>query len=120
LWKIILENKSHPNDLISTFNSFKRIAPLKRLLWNFLFLIPLLAVLVFWNFRSLKKSHQLQIFVSTHLITITLIPLFTEICVALFDIFPKNLLKQFLLFLSSLKIIAFWHYILIFLAITCD
>lgn len=116
-WEIINEKTKLSKELSSDLRKANFIFPIKRLLIEFLFLIPLLFIFIFWNNKSIKKGRHLQIFISSHLIVVALIPVFFEICHAVFEIIPKKILKTFIEFLESLKLIAIWHYILTIIAI---
>ena len=91
--------------------------PLKKLLMQLAFLLPLLAVLAAWNTVSLKKERDLQILVSSHLVVIACIPVFARIVSTVYDIIPKILLKQLIEWLEAFNLVAIWYYLAIGLAI---
>lgn len=116
-WQIIAEQRNFSAELKSDLRKLNYIFPLKKLLFEMLFLLPLFAVLLWWNSISFKKERALQSFISSHLIVVTFIPIFITICKAVFEIIPDKLFKELIDFLESLKLIAFWHYFLVVLAI---
>jgi hypothetical protein len=91
--------------------------PMKRLGIRILFLLPVFVLLFFWNSASIRKNRYLQAFISSHLLIVSLIPAFFEVCQAVFDIIPRKLLKKVMEFLESWNLIAIWYYILIVLAV---
>lgn len=91
--------------------------PIKRLAMRVLFLLPVIALLFYWNSVSIRKSRYLQAFISSHLLIVSFIPAFFEICQAVFDIIPHKLFKKVMEFLESWNLIAIWYYILIIVAI---
>lgn len=91
--------------------------PVKRLGMEMLFLLPLFLVFYFWNSRSIAKQRPFQTLVSSHLIVVTLIPVFFKLVELVYDIIPKKLLKHVLALLESLGLVALWHYLLMGLAV---
>ncbi len=116
-WEIIEKRSSLSDQLKNDLRRINFTYPIKRLLFELLFLVPILIIVVFWNNRSLKREKRLQTFVSSHLLVVTIIPLFFEICHAAFDIIPKDIIKEFIKFLESINLIAIWHYVLIVVAV---
>lgn len=91
--------------------------PVKRLGIELIFLLPLIAVFYLWNAASIRKSHKVQLLVSSHLLVVTAIPVLFKIAELIYDILPKKLLQRLIEFLESLKLVALWHYIVMTLAI---
>ena len=91
--------------------------PAKRLGMEMLFLLPLLVVFYFWNSRSISGNRPFQALVSSHLLVVTLIPVFFKIVDLIYDIIPRKLLRQLIELLESLKLVAIWHYLLITAAV---
>jgi hypothetical protein len=91
--------------------------PVKRLLMQLIFLLPLFLLFYFWYSRSIKKGLGLQTLISSHLLVITFIPIFLKISEAIYDIIPKKLLKALWELLISLKLVALWHYLIIIISI---
>lgn len=91
--------------------------PIKKILMQMAFLLPLLFLFYLWNSISIRKDYGLQTLISSHLIIIIFIPILLNISETIYDIIPKKLLKYIWELLISLKLIAIWHYIIIFSAI---
>lgn len=91
--------------------------PVKRLAWEFLFLLPLFLVFYIWNARSIKRNKAFQVLVSSHLLVVTVIPAFCKLLVLVYDIIPHKLLTRLIELLISLNLIAVWHYVVMILAI---
>jgi len=91
--------------------------PVKKLAMQLLFLLPLFAVFYAWNSASIKGSRSLQTLVSSHLLVVSFIPIFCKIIETVYDIIPKQLLHKLIALLTSLKLVAIWHYLIIALAI---
>lgn len=101
-------------------NDLRRINftyPIKRLGIRILFLLPVIVLLFIWNSASIRKNRYLQTFISSHLLIVSFIPAFFEICQAVFDIIPHKLFKKVIEFLESWNLIAIWYYILMIGAI---
>ena len=91
--------------------------PVKKLGMQMIFLLPLFVVFYAWNNASIRKNRGLQTLVSSHLLGISFIPIFFKIIETVYDIIPKKLLDKLIDMLESLKLVAIWHYLLIFLAV---
>ncbi|MFA4828715.1 MAG: zinc ribbon domain-containing protein [Thermodesulfovibrionales bacterium] len=91
--------------------------PIKRLGIRILFLLPVIILLFLWNSTSIRKNRYLQTFISSHLLIVSFIPAFFEICQAVFDIIPHKLFQKIMEFLEVWNLIAIWYYILIIVAI---
>src|SRR5690606_7517932 len=68
--------------------------PVKVLLMQLSFLLPLLIGFYFWFNRSLKKGRGIQTLISSHLLVVTAIPVALKLFWMIYDILPKRLLKQ--------------------------
>ncbi|CAH2031889.1 zinc ribbon domain-containing protein [Trichlorobacter ammonificans] len=91
--------------------------PVKKFGMQVLFLLPLLAVFYLWNSASIKKNRGLQTLVSSHLLVVAAVPVFCKVVEAVYQIIPKQLLATLIELLTSFKLIAVWHYLLIALAV---
>jgi len=91
--------------------------PVKKLVMQMLFLLPLFAVFYFWNASSIRKGRGIQVLVSAHLLVVSFIPIFFKIIETVYDIIPKKLLQKLIGLLESLKLVAIWYYLVIALAI---
>ncbi|MGM0509353.1 MAG: zinc ribbon domain-containing protein, partial [Fusobacteriota bacterium] len=116
-WKIIENREDVSEELAEDIRKSNFFFPIKELIVQFIFLIPLLTFFVWWNIVSLKKAKSIQIFISSHLILITLIPIFFKICEMVFDIIPDKIIKTFIDYLESIKLIGIWNYILTAVAV---
>ena len=103
--------------LLSDLRSLNFWYPVKKLGMQMVFLLPLFAVFFFWNSASIRKNRGLQTLVSSHLLVVSFIPVFSKIIETVYDIIPKKLLKALIDLLESLKLVAIWHYLVIALAV---
>lgn len=102
---------------VSDIDSFEKWYKFRQLAWEMLFLIPLFLLFYLWNHRSIKKENGLQVLISTHLLVVIVIPIFIKILHVVLELIPQHFFKKLFETLSSLHIMAIWHYILILLAI---
>lgn len=87
--------------------------PLKRTVFQFVFLIPLLVVF-FWLYkRSVKKENNILVLVFAHLLVVVSIPIVLELFRFLLDVIPFHFLRDFLEVLEALDLIIIWNYLLI-------
>lgn len=118
LWNFVLGDNFQK---IKTLEKDLQIAyfwfPIKKLLMEFAFLIPLFMIFWIWNSYSIKKNNWTQSLISSHLIVITFIPIFWKIVETVLDIIPKKLLEKIMEFLASFKLLAIWYYIVVFVGI---
>lgn len=91
--------------------------PVKKLAMQLLFLLPLFAVFYAWNNASIRGNRGLQTLVSSHLLVVSFIPIFCKLIETVYDIIPKKLLHTLITLLTSLKLVAIWHYLIMALAI---
>lgn len=91
--------------------------PLKRLAVNILFLLPVIVILYLWNSASIRKNRYLQTFISSHLLIVSFIPAFFEVCRAVFDLIPHRLLREIMAFLELWHLTAIWYYLLMAAAV---
>jgi len=117
LWNEIIEQQKHRESLRDDLRSSIFWFPVKKLLMQLLFLIPLFIIFYIWYSRSIKKARGLQTLVSSHLLIVVFVPIFFKIVEAVYDIIPKKLLKFIWALLLSMNLIAIWHYIIIALSI---
>jgi hypothetical protein len=94
--------------------------PVKRLGMQMIFMLPLFAIFYAWNNASVRKSRGVQTLLSSHLLTVSFIPIFYKIIETIYDIIPKILLKKIIDLLESLKLVAIWHYLVIALAVAAS
>ncbi|HPA70842.1 MAG TPA: zinc ribbon domain-containing protein [Spirochaetota bacterium] len=91
--------------------------PVKKLLMQMLFLLPLLVIFYIWNSRSIKKSRGIQTLISSHILIVLLIPVLLKLFEMLYDIIPHRLFKKVWDLLVSLNLIALWHYLVILISV---
>jgi len=103
--------------LLAELRSLNFWYPVKKLGMQLLFLLPLFAVFYLWNSASIKNSRGLQTLVSSHLLVVSFIPIFCKIIETIYDIIPKKLLHKLIALLTSLKLVAIWHYLIMALGI---
>lgn len=94
--------------------------PVKKLVMQLAFLLPLLGMLFAWNRASLKNSRDIQILISSHLTVVSFIPVFARIIDTVYEIIPKVLLKKVIELLEAVNLVAVWYYLVIGLAIVAS
>ena len=87
--------------------------PIKTLCAELLFLLPLLLITIFWNLRAMKVQNPIQTLISSHLILVCAIPVFTRIAYFVYDILPHQLLSNLIAILQELNLGFIWTYIAI-------
>lgn len=127
-----IQTKQEVKDLFDTINSwdskqrlqfiaeiktFEKWYIFRELGWQMLFLIPLFLIFYFWNHLSIKKENGLQALISSHLLVIIVIPIFTKIIEVLLELIPQHFFRKLFETLVALHLIAIWHYVLILLSI---
>jgi len=118
IWEYVLGNNAEKQKLLEhDFAVAEFWYPIKKLLMELAFLLPLFFVFLFWNTRSIRKNSGVQSFISSHLVVIAFIPIFWKILEAIFEIIPKRLIEQLLTFLASFKLLALWYYVLVLVGI---
>jgi hypothetical protein len=115
LWGIIDKAASSQETIIKAFRGSRFFFPIYEVLFQFLFLLPLLVVFYLWYKKSTKN--RLQALLSTHLLVVVSIPIFLKIVQLILDIIPRQIIKKFIDLLNSLNLIAIWYYLVIGLAI---
>lgn len=110
-------NGEQRQQFMAELNTFEKWYKFRELGWQMLFLLPLFFIFYFWNHRSIKKGNGLQILISTHLLVIIAIPIFTKIIEIVLELIPKHFFEKLFKILFSLHLIAIWHYVLILLAV---
>lgn len=112
-----LTNGSQKEILNSDLKRFRFWFPIKEFGIELAFLLPLFVVLFFWFTRNLKKEKSIQLLVSSHALTVVSIPILFEVIHIIYNILPKTIFREIINILSTLHLIAIWHYLLIGLAI---
>jgi RNA polymerase subunit RPABC4/transcription elongation factor Spt4 len=118
LWKRLQDLPGQARqDLITDLRRFNFWHPVKRLGMQMIFLLPLFAIFYAWTNASIRKNRGVQTLVSSHLLGVSSIPIFSKIIETIYDIIPKILLKKIIDLLESLKLVAIWHYLVMALAV---
>ena len=93
-WGKIEKKVTLSETLTSDLRKINFTYPIKRLGLRILFLLPVIILLFLWNSASIRKNRYLQTFISSHLLIVSFIPAFFEICQAVFDIIPRKLFQE--------------------------
>ena len=114
---------THPGEatqrqkLIDDLNRFERWYLFRELLWQMLFLLPLLALFWVWHIKSARKSRGIQSLISAHLMVVASIPIVIKIINLVMELVPFHFFKDLFAWLERMHIIALWHYVVIIGAI---
>ncbi len=103
--------------LIDDINRFERVYLFKELMWQLLFLLPLLAIFGVWHSKSVKNTRAIQSLVSAHLIVVASIPIVVKVVEVVLELIPYHFFKELFDLLERLHIIALWHYGVIILSV---
>lgn len=87
--------------------------PIKTLLAQVAFLLPLLLLTLFWNAKVLKSQNNPQILISSHLILVCLIPVFLRVVYFFYELLPHQLLGKLIDWLNQLNLGFLWQYVAI-------
>jgi len=104
-------------DYTSDISRFRKIFALKRTLFDLIFLLPVLALFILWNRKSLKKESFIQTVISSHYIVVAFLPLLFESIRLVIEVIPKILLKTIYDFLLRLNLITIWYYAVLLISI---
>lgn len=115
LWSIIAKSETKKEEIIRSLRNYRHIFPLYEVLFQFLFLLPLLVLFLIWYKKSAKS--RLQGLISTHLLSVVSIPIFLKASQFILEILPQQIIKKFIDMLDSLKLIAIWYYVIIGISI---
>lgn len=124
-----IENKPQVRNLIETIfinqkleytneiQQFRKLFALRRAIFDFLFLLPVLAAFIFWNRKSFNKGKYIQTIISSHTILLAFLPITFESIRLVIEVIPKILLKTVYDFLLKLNLIIFWYYAVLIISI---
>lgn len=115
LWSVIDTAITKQSIVIQALRNYRAIFPIYEVLFQLLFLLPLFIAFYGWYVRSARI--RFQGFISTHLLGVVSIPVFWEMVRLILYIIPHQIIKRFIEFLESLKLIAVWYYLVIALVI---
>lgn len=118
LWTVVSPGDSERDRIVEDYKRFQFWFPLKELLWQLLFLLPIFGIFYWWNGRSIRKDNPLQTLISSHLLVIASLPIILKVIELVIDLIPKHFFRNLFKFLKSLHLMALWHYFLIFVIIT--
>ena len=107
------QHDNYTDDIIK----FRRAFAIKRTLFDFIFLLPVLVLFVYWNRKSFYRERFIQLTISSHYIIIAFLPILFESIRLIIEVIPKILLKNIFNFLLQLNLITFWYYGLLFFAV---
>lgn len=117
-WTLIFAGDAGRREtLIQDLNRFEKIYLFRELLWQLLFLAPLLAVFWLWHSGSIKKKRALQGLIAAHLIIVAAIPVLFKVIEVALELIPFHFFEDLFSLLQRLHIIALWHYGVILLGI---
>jgi ribosomal protein L40E len=91
--------------------------PVKKLGMQLVFLLPLLGAFFAWSAASIRRRRGLQAVIASHLLVVAAIPVFLQLVEAVYDVLPKRLLAAVIRLLTSLQLVAIFHYAVIAAAI---
>jgi hypothetical protein len=114
LWGLITPDDATRDRIVADFKKFQFWFPLKELVWQLLFLLPIFGVFYAWSCRSVKKGKPIQTLIASHLLVIAALPIILKMIELVIDIIPKHFFKNLFNILQSLHLMALWHYFIIF------
>ncbi|MBC8205736.1 MAG: zinc ribbon domain-containing protein [Kiritimatiellales bacterium] len=117
LWVIVSPGDAERDQLVAENKRFQFWFPLKELIWQLVFMLPIFGVFYWWGNRSVKKDNPIQALLASHLLVIASLPIILKVIELVVDLIPKHFFKNLFKFLQSLHLMALWHYFVIFAAI---
>ena len=100
-----------------TYDSLVFWYPVKRFAVEIIFILPLLAVTLWWSRRSERNNNGLQTLIASHLLGIIGIFILAKGIELIYDIIPHRLLQKLYEILMSWNIIGLLYYIFIIIGI---
>lgn len=100
-----------------TYDSLVFWYPVKRFAVEIIFILPLLAVTLWWSRRSERNNNGLQTLIASHLLGIIGIFILIKGIELIYDIIPHRLLQKLYEILMSWNIIGLLYYIFIIIGI---
>lgn len=113
---INLVNK-HKEEISNKLENLNFWYPLEKLIKQVIFILPLTLLFFFIYRRNLKKENSVYTLIFSHLFLVSLIPVFIKTLELLLDILPFHFLRDVLILLETLGIIAVFNYLVIFISI---
>lgn len=111
-----IEKSPYVADFAKERERYARLAywyPVKVLLAEIAFLLPLLLLAVVWNARVLKSQNNSQVLISSHLILVCLVPIFSRIVYFFYELLPHQLISELIDWLNQLNLGFIWRYVAI-------
>ena len=91
--------------------------PLKKIGVQMLFILPLFFFFLWMYRRMLAKDNSLISLIFSHLLLVSMIPIFVKVFELLIEILPFHFFADFLALLEALNLVTLWNYILIIIGI---
>lgn len=104
-------------DYTNTIRNYRKFFAAKRLAFDFLFLLPVVALFILWNRVAQKKGSSLNVVISSHYILVALIPILFEVLRLILEVIPTVFLKALYDLLVGLRLVTLWYYAVLFLSI---
>lgn len=104
-------------DYTDTIKNYRKLFAAKRLAFDFLFLLPVVALFILWNRIAQKKGSSLNVVISSHYILVSLIPILFEFLRLVLEVIPTVFLKALYDLLVGLRLVTLWYYAVLFLSI---
>ncbi|MFA7256110.1 MAG: hypothetical protein WC047_00850 [Kiritimatiellales bacterium] len=117
IWKTVSPDDATRDQIVSDYKRFQFWFPLKELLWQLVFLLPIFGVFYWWSTHSVKKEKPIQTLIASHLLVIASLPILLKVIELIIDIIPKHFFKNLFRLLESLRLMALWSYFVIFVSI---
>jgi hypothetical protein len=114
LWNTVCPSDAERDQIVADYKRFQFWFPLKELVWQMIFLLPIFGIFYWWGNRSVKKDNPIQTLIASHLLVIASLPIILKIIELVIELIPKHFFKNLFEFLQSLHLMALWHYFLIF------
>ena len=87
--------------------------PVKVLLAEVAFLLPLLLLALLWNGKVLKSQNTAQVLMSSHLILVCLVPIFARTVYFFYELLPHQLIARLIDWMNQLNLGFLWRYVAI-------
>lgn len=84
--------------------------PIKVLIVEVLFLLPLLLLATIWSRRAMRMQNHSQVLISSHLILVFIAPIFIRIAYFAYELLPHHILVNVLARLEELNLGFVWYY----------
>lgn len=112
----LVASLSFPEAFAQARQAYDRLSfwyPVKVFLAEVSFLLPLLALAILWNLRTLRTQNHIQTLISSHLVLVCAIPVFLRILFFVIELLPHRLLAELIAALDAMNLGFLWHYVAI-------